>query len=128
MLRKATIYLIFASMVVHCACRIGFVSYLYQQRYVIAFNLGLVDEIPIAICAASYDGHHGLMVKVEDVGDKSLPAPYFQAREITLFMISDDKKENAAGIAPLLEVIGRKPYKDHTYPDPLLDIFQPPRV
>lgn len=41
-------------MTLHCASRLGVVSYLYENRLEIAYQIGLIAEIPIAMCAGDY--------------------------------------------------------------------------
>jgi hypothetical protein len=71
-------------MVLHCASRVGFLSYLYQQRQEIAYALGLITEIPIAMCSSDYDFNDDLVIHAphhENSSGQTIPV----ALEITLF-------------------------------------------
>ena len=74
-------------MALHCACRLGFLDQLYQQRHTISHAIGLIEEIPIAMCSSDYDPREGLMVETQQE-DSSLPTPLVQANEINLFFYS----------------------------------------
>lgn len=79
--------LILTCMMLHCASRVGFLSYLYQQRHEIAFTLGLIAEVPIAMCSSDYDFNDDLSVHVSDSDDaahQALPMAF----EINLFCVA----------------------------------------
>jgi len=82
-IRKGMVLIILCSMMLHCASRIGFVSYLYQQRQEISYSLGLITEIPIALCSSDYDFNDDLVIRSshEATGGQTLPV----ALEIKLF-------------------------------------------
>lgn len=87
-MRKAVIFMILSSMILHCASRVGLLSYLYQNRNEIAFALGLTDEIPIAMCNSDYDFDKGLTIQSADhdeTGQRTFPVAF----EIKLFFDSD---------------------------------------
>lgn len=87
-MKRAVICVILCSMMLHCASRVGFLSYLYQHRHEIAFSLGLINEVPIATCSSDYDFGDGLVVRsvTEDgASQRTLPI----AIEINLFFVSD---------------------------------------
>ncbi|AYB29130.1 hypothetical protein D4L85_00380 [Chryseolinea soli] len=87
MMRRAVILVILCSMMLHCASRVGFLSYLYSQRHEIAYRLGLIAEIPIALCSSDYDFNDGLTVHSNDedgASQRTLPI----ALEIKLFFVS----------------------------------------
>lgn len=57
---------------------------MYEKRNEIAYAIGLIAEIPIAICSSDYDFNKGLVI---DHGDDHHPAPkqLTHAQEIILF-------------------------------------------
>lgn len=87
-MRKVVIFVILGSMILHCASRVGLLSYLYQNRNEIAFVLGLTDEIPIAMCNSSYDFDKGLTIQSAD-HDETSQRTFPVAFEIKLFFDSD---------------------------------------
>lgn len=66
-------------MTLHCAGRLGVLSWIYEQRRVIAFELGLSGERPIAECGIAFldDG----LVVIGGDNDETI----FQASAIDLF-------------------------------------------
>jgi len=87
MMRRAVILVILCSMMLHCASRVGFLSYLYGQRHEIAYRLGIIAEVPIAICSGNYDFNDGLTIHSTDedgASQRALPI----ALEIKLFFVS----------------------------------------
>lgn len=124
-MKKAVIYLVLFSLTLHCAERLGLLSYLYEQRHKIAFSVGLIEEIPISLCNSDYDFEKGLKIHAP-VTDHSLP-PIFAAREITLFWT--DVNNGAVNHAlALISTVANCPYTVSDYSDPEIPIFQPPRV
>jgi hypothetical protein len=71
-------------MILHCASRVGFLSYLYQNRNEIAYTLGLTDELPIAMCNSDYDFDKGLTIQSVD-HDETSQRTFPTASEIKLF-------------------------------------------
>ncbi|MBL0740680.1 hypothetical protein [Chryseolinea lacunae] len=124
MLRKVVIFLILTSMVLHCASRMNFLSYLYAQRQEIAFALGLIDEIPIAVCHHDYDFDKGLTIVTHDSDKSHLPPTLSQAREIILFFQFDlvrvDPRSEIT-LANHLTILHHKKYTSPGFP-----IFHPP--
>jgi hypothetical protein len=74
-------------MALHCACRLGFLDQLYQQRHTISHAIGLIEEIPIAMCNSDYDFGQELMIEAQHE-DSSIPKGMIQAQEINLFFSS----------------------------------------
>lgn len=74
-------------MTLHCACRLGILDQLYQQRHAISHAIGLIEEIPIAMCNSDYDFSEGLVIETQQE-DSSVPAHIVQANEINLFFYS----------------------------------------
>ncbi len=87
-MRKVVIFVILGSMILHCASRVGLLSYLYQNRDEIAFALGLTDEVPIAMCNSDYDFDMGLTIQSAD-HDETSQRTFPVAFEIKLFFDSD---------------------------------------
>jgi hypothetical protein len=71
-------------MTLHCAGRLGILSWLYEQRQVIAFELGLIHEKPIAECGSAYLDD-GLVIVQQDDDSSARPSAIFSAKEINLF-------------------------------------------
>lgn len=125
MIRRILATIILLSMVLHCASRLGILSYLYKNRNELAYVVGLVSEIPIAICSSDYDFNEGLHIQHADA-QPSTPVSFLTAPEITLFYIppfsvalhSNSMAENTAYPA----------YQELAYTTPLHSIFQPPRI
>jgi len=110
-------------MLLHCASRIGFLSYLYEQRQQIAYALGVISEIPIAMCSSDYDFQDGLEIHASQddaAAGQSLP----MALEIKLFF--------SAVEIPILIPEGVSPVKhyasasSHPLHGCLQSIFHPP--
>ena len=74
-------------MTLHCACRLGILDQLYQKRNEIAYALGLIVEVPIAMCSSDYDFDQSLKITTTD-SSHSLPAHSIQTKEITLFFVT----------------------------------------
>jgi hypothetical protein len=70
-------------MTMHCAGRLGVLNWLYEQRHVIAFELGLIEEKPIAECGSAYLQDRLVIVQQDD--SQASPSPVFSAKEINLF-------------------------------------------
>lgn len=87
--------LILTCMMLHCASRVGFLSYVHQQRHEIAFALGLITEVPMAMCSSDYDFSDGLSIHVSDNDDtarQTLPMAF----EINLFCVAVEMPDLAA--------------------------------
>ncbi|MBT1684990.1 hypothetical protein [Dawidia soli] len=110
-------------MMLHCASRVGFLSYLYQQRQEIAFALGLIAEVPIAMCSSDYDFTDDLAVHVSD-NDEAARHTLPMAFEINLFCTAVAMPDFAAKEA------GNTPGISHDWCSPLAGclraIFHPP--
>src|SRR6187402_1687784 len=85
MIQRTLTFTILISMVLHCAGRLGVLSYLYKNRLEIANAVGLISEIPIALCSSDYDSDGRLTIHLPDA-DRSLPVHFLSAQEIILFM------------------------------------------
>jgi hypothetical protein len=73
-------------MMLHCASRLGLLSYVYENRSAILFRSGLIEEIPIAVCSHAYSFHKGLKISAAD--DVNLHgSSLVQAQEIDHFLV-----------------------------------------
>jgi hypothetical protein len=125
MMRRTLALLILFSMVLHCASRLGVLTYLYENRNHIANTIGLIQEVPIAICSSNYDFNDSLHVQHADT-DPAVPTNFLTAHEITLFSqgyISFNLREDST-----LSDDVTSPYTIGRYQHPPLKIFQPPRI
>ncbi len=86
-MRRIIVYIILGSMTLHCAGKLGLLDELYQKRLDIAFSLGLIREIPIAMCSSDYDFNGGLKIVSHD-NSHAVPLSLTQTREINLFYTS----------------------------------------
>ncbi len=84
MIRKCLVYTILFSMMLHCASRLKLVDTIYKNRNQIAYSIGLIAEIPIAMCDGKYDFGRGIVVN-EQEHQTSLPTTLSIAQEINLF-------------------------------------------
>lgn len=127
MFKRLLVYLILTSMILHCAGRLGLLDSLYQQRHRIAYNLGLIAEIPIAICSGDYDYDFDDKLKFQsgDADETEIPISY-QLRDITLFLVNDDLNLNCEPyiLSTAINVL----HKVNPYLSPTLAIFQPPKI
>lgn len=123
-MKRAVCLLILVSMMLHCASRLGFLTYLYQYRHNVAYSVGLIAEIPIALCSSDYDDGKGLTIQQHEQSEKSLPATLVQAHEINLYFerILFTTTLQFTWLTP-----DRIPNLTETpYTPPLQDIFHPP--
>lgn len=122
-MKKILSIIILFSMVLHCASRLGILSQVYQKRHTIAYTVGLIAEIPIALCGSDYDPSDKLYIQSEDAGE-ALPVNFTQAEEINLFI-----ENGALAVMPgWLFITADGPYRYHSslYPSPSFRIFHPP--
>lgn len=125
MIRRILATIILLSMVLHCASRLGILSYLYKNRNELAYVVGLVSEMPIAICSSDYDFNEGLHIQHADT-QPGTPVSFLTAPEITLFCLSPFSVELHNNSVP--KNTAYPTYKELTYTTPLQAIFQPPRI
>lgn len=111
-------------MISHCAVRIGFVSYVYQQRDQIKLALGLIDEVPIAFCSHKYNPDTKLHIEVNEESDATAPVS-FHVQEIQLFFTSfSDYQPNSS--RQLVVSIDKSQVIERKYATPVLSVFHPP--
>jgi hypothetical protein len=72
-------------MTLHCAGRLGMLSYLYQNRAQIAHTLGFIAELPIAVCSSDYDSGSGFVFESND-DSTATPPMVLQVNDIHLFI------------------------------------------
>ncbi|HTF19003.1 MAG TPA: hypothetical protein VK658_13070 [Chryseolinea sp.] len=112
-------------MVLHNASRLGVISYLYQQRHEIAYAMGIIAEIPIAMCSHDFDFNQGLTIHENQDSDATVPPILAQAQEIHLFinapwdLVIDPRR-------PILSHELRTHFREDSYATPSLSIFHPP--
>jgi hypothetical protein len=112
-------------MILHCAGRLGLLTGIYQQRHQIAQALGLIAEIPIAMCNSEYSFNQELRIEIDDVNEESLPSAY-QAREIILFCY-----HNLFQVSVKSFISAQKDflsYVTNLYESPERVIFLPPKI
>jgi hypothetical protein len=117
--------LILASMVLHCAGRLGLLSHLYENRHHIAYTIGLITEVPIAMCSSDYDFDGGLAILENDTAEQPGQQHLFvQAQEIILFMPPAATQPSFTETS--FTVKGLTPYSGQFYHTANADIFHPP--
>jgi hypothetical protein len=110
-------------MALHCANRLGILSHLYQQRQVIAYHLGLINEVPITQC--NHEDHTiGTLVVEGDNSNQSLPVNFVQTLDINLFVVNTPLL--SFDVDHLLHTAYPGVYQDSHYPSPVFFIFHPP--
>jgi hypothetical protein len=87
MIRTVFVYVILISMTLHCSCRLGLLENLYQKRHQIKYALGLIQEIPIALCSSNYDFTKCLKIEVR-ADSQTVPQPIVHTNEINLFFVA----------------------------------------
>jgi hypothetical protein len=112
-------------MVLHCASRLGILSWLYSKRHDIAYHIGLIAELPIAMCNGEYFAKQSpLLIKSSGSSDTSMPVQFAQATEILLFIHSSNKTD--------LQAVSKTKTDHNTaflaihYRQPVIDVFHPP--
>jgi hypothetical protein len=125
MIKRTLAIIILFSMVIHCASRLGFLSYLYENRTQIANTLGLISEVPIAFCSSDYTFNETLPTQPSD-SETGIPVSFSSAHEITLFIQNHFAFSGEPINVSLMKVESH--YSIPHYLSPHLDIFQPPRI
>lgn len=123
MIRKSLVSIVLLSMVLHCASRLGVISYLYQERHTIAHSVGLIADIPIAMCNSEFDFGKGLtFVNIDH--DDQLPASLSIAHEIHLFLSWPELETSPEYFKILERQLSGKTFQN--YIPPTYPIFHPP--
>jgi hypothetical protein len=125
MLKRLFVCLILTSMMLHCAGRLGILDGLYHQRHRLAYSLGLIAEIPIAICSGDFDFDNKFNFQSDDKDETRTPISS-QSRDITLFLVSDDLYLNFNPYILSTSVNAR--HRVNPYLSPTRAIFQPPKL
>jgi hypothetical protein len=85
MFKKSFVYIVLFSMALHCGCRLGFLDHLYQKRHEIAYTIGLITEVPMAMCSSDYDLDRG--IKVETIETEGRIPVSLLTHELDVFCI-----------------------------------------
>jgi hypothetical protein len=112
-------------MTLHCAGRLGVLSYLYQNKSQIAHTLGLIAEVPIAFCSSDYDFDSGLIFQSND-DSSSTPPVVLQVSEVQLFIT--DRFNFQVPDRQLLSELHLYAGQQKVLSRPPQPIFQPPAV
>ncbi len=111
-------------MVLHCSVRLGFMTWVYQNRQSIAYTFGFIKERPITMCSHQDDLDRAVEINVShDDGDK-IPVSAFHAREINLFL-----EVNHIYYCPQYSLLGETQLPwvvERNYPIPEIVVFHPP--
>jgi hypothetical protein len=126
MYRRVICLVVLAGMIVHCAARLGVLSYVYEKRHNIALSVGLIAEIPIATCSHDYDFGNGLVFNSSSSDDQKAPSSFSTAREIILFLQTGAIAFEAIWQPLNLQSISYP--QSHYKSTCLLDIFHPPSI
>jgi hypothetical protein len=110
-------------MVLHCASRLGTLSYLYEKRNDIAFSIGLISEIPMSMCSSNYQFSKKLFLQQEDTKQHA-PISFSGVQEIVLFSPVDVLSLTERN--PLHYTAVKFKFLLQHYLTPHLDIFHPP--
>lgn len=124
MIRRCLVFIILTAMVLHTTSRMGLLSLLYQNRHEIAFQAGLITEIPIAVCNSDYDFSNELQIIDHGDDNSTLPPAFTPVREVVLFF-----HDNLISVKPsrrLLETQNFAFFPERKYSSPGKDIFHPP--
>jgi hypothetical protein len=111
-------------MVLHSASRLGVLSYFYQQRHEIAYAIGLIAEVPIAMCSSDYHVSNDLVIVSHDDATGTVPPAIISAKEIQLFFVNtlDDVRPSRS----IAIITHESPFIEKRYSPPALSIFHPP--
>jgi hypothetical protein len=85
-MRQFVTIIILTSMFLHCMSRLGMVEYIFKQRHSIAHTLGIIDEIPMAMCDSDYVGDLGFVYTEVDQDQQVPSLPLQLTSEIQLFL------------------------------------------
>jgi len=121
MAKKFLSIVVLVCMTLHCCSRLGVISYVYANRFDLAYALGMTAERVISMCSADHFQRSQLNIQPEK--ETQFPTEVAQAREIVLCC------------PPLIVSISR-PFRlidsdvcwfvVREYASPYSDIFHPP--
>jgi hypothetical protein len=123
-MKRAVIFLILFSMVLHCSVRLGLATWIYQNRLAIAYSFGFLEERPITMCGHEHDLDRSVEIKVSHDESDKLPVSTFQVREINLFLEIDFSQHTPQ--YSLLRENQLPSIVEKDYPSPELPVFHPP--
>ncbi|HZX73350.1 MAG TPA: hypothetical protein VFE57_02950 [Cyclobacteriaceae bacterium] len=124
MLRKGLCFVVLVAMIAHCASRLGVVSFLYQKRHAIAYSMGVIAEVPIAMCTSDYDFGKG--PNIETSSSEAAAPITILAQEINLFFVAQLEMQKPQ--SQLLSNDFSDSSIDHYRLNSLTQIFRPPLV
>ena len=111
-------------MTLHCANRLGVLSYLYANRGEIVSSLGLSTEDTIAVCDSNYFQGQTLIIPHDE--GHSFPPLSIQTQEINLFFIDALRLDNKQTLIPFSLWIDS--YRLAPYSSQLPAVFHPPAI
>jgi len=123
--KNLTIYTLLLSMALHCACRLGVLNHLYQQRHQIAYTIGMISEVPISMCNHEHNPDESLKIETQQ-DESTLPSGFLQTQEIKLFFNLTELNIN-----PVYQLLAKSPWRDSfikEYASPYASIFRPPSL
>lgn len=124
-MKRAFAISILVCMLLHMASRMGFISYLYENRHEIAYQLGVIDERPITMCSADYFSSGNSLILQEATPEKQqVPLQLAQSNEIILF--SKQVDQISYGGQPIQFLQHNTAMKVVAYVSPEFSIFHPP--
>ena len=124
-LRRTITIVIMLSMTLHCFSRLGVLSYIFEKRHEVAYALGLIAEVPIAMCNSDYDFTPGLVIdQVQD--EHPSPQSLSHAQEIILFIHTVRVELNPQSAEPFTKGFDLR--HEGKYASPSLSVFHPPSV
>ncbi len=112
-------------MMLHCASRLKLVDLIYKNRNQIAYSIGLIAEIPIAMCDGKYDFGRGIVVN-EQEHQTSSPITLSIAQEINLFHYFSNFTITPSFVKIADTIWGS--YTSREYITPSVLIFHPPSL
>lgn len=117
---------ILVTMTLHCASRLGVLSYLYENRHEIAYHAGLIAEIPIAMCTEDHFAKNGPLVidEIESDSSEQVPLQVVTANEIILFFHSD--RHPSSNVPLVSSQTHNTAWVNSIYDKPTIGIFHPP--
>lgn len=123
-MKRIACIIILLSMTLHCASRLGILSYLYQKRHHIAHAIGLIAEVPIAMCSSDYHFDKNLIIHdASEEAQEREPAGLAPASEIVLFV---QPIATAISSIPITDQSQCSLYVETSYLSPVISIFRPP--
>lgn len=110
-------------MVLHSASRLGVLSYLYKQRHEIAYAVGIIAEVPMAMCNSDYHFTNDLVIVAAEDDAGTIPPAIVNAKEIQLFFVNTISIDSQRQIS---QVVHESTVIVQRYSPPALSIFHPP--